>query len=78
MTLLHSESFPAHKAGWILSYSPDQFSGRGSCPSGRFLTLRLARIERSQEQSLRELTELRRLLPRIRGRSTQRQAGAKV
>jgi len=30
MSLLHGESFPAQLAGWILSYSLDQFSGRGS------------------------------------------------
>jgi type I restriction enzyme S subunit len=30
MSLLHDESFPAQRAGWILSYSLDQFSGRGS------------------------------------------------
>ncbi|HTQ38761.1 MAG TPA: hypothetical protein VMJ32_07020, partial [Pirellulales bacterium] len=30
MSLLHRESFPAQWAGWILSYSLDQFSGRGS------------------------------------------------
>ena len=30
MSLLHRESFPAQRAGWILSYSLDQFSGRAS------------------------------------------------
>ncbi|MGD9724572.1 MAG: tyrosine-type recombinase/integrase, partial [Pirellulales bacterium] len=30
VSLLHGESFPALRAGWILSYSLDQVSGRGS------------------------------------------------
>jgi hypothetical protein len=34
MSLLHRESFPAQQAGWILSYSLDQFSGRGSPATG--------------------------------------------
>ncbi|MGD9723462.1 MAG: hypothetical protein AB7O59_18630, partial [Pirellulales bacterium] len=32
VSLLHGESFPALRAGWILSYSLDQVSGRGSLP----------------------------------------------
>src|SRR4051794_40974227 len=34
MSLLHNKSFPTHRAGWILSYSLDQVSVRGSSVAG--------------------------------------------
>ncbi len=37
MSLLHGESFPAHSAGWILSYFLEQFSGWGSIICERVL-----------------------------------------
>jgi adenine-specific DNA-methyltransferase len=41
MSLLHLESFPAQRAGWILSYFLDQVSGRASVANRRFVLVQL-------------------------------------